>query len=242
MSKPHPRLFAPEMVRSILGGHKSQTRRLLLRHNSLVDGTVASKAAWEALDWSTVFMHLTAIDGAQQLVMLVWSKTGNTRHVVRPRVEVGDYFWGREAWRSLPRFDATKPVHIPMETGVWYEADRKPTGWEGWGKLRPSMFMPYWMCRLHLPVTEIRPQLLQDISERDCLEEGIERVDTIVDTHCAGGFHQEVHEDRFYVPGDESPHENGVEAYAALWDAINGQGKWAKNPLVWAYTFTRKAA
>lgn len=237
--KEHPRLFAPAMVRAILGGHKTQTRRLLLRHNSLIDGAKPTQAMWDALDWSTVFMHMTAINGVDQQVMLVWSKDGQTRHVVRPRVQPGDLFWGREAWRSLPQFDKTKPVHIPMETGAWYEADAKPTGWDGWGKLRPSMFMPRWMCRLELPVTEIRPQLLQNISEADVLAEGITCENVIVGNYYANGHH-EVTADRFFFGGgNEDGYEHADDAYMALWDAINGPGESDKNPLVWVYEFRK---
>jgi hypothetical protein len=93
--------------------------------------------------------------------------------------------------------------------------------WRAW---RPSIFMRRWMSRLTLDVTGIRVERLQDISEADALAEGITRV----------------RGDLFGVDGViPFEHHYPQDAYAALWESINGKGSWAANPWVWVVNFRR---
>jgi len=76
--------------------------------------------------------------------------------------------------------------------------------------------MPRRFSRITLELTAVRVERLQDISDGDCLAEGI----------------QELYN---RSSGQQSPRE----VYAALWDSINGHGSWSANPWVWALTLQR---
>ena len=76
---------------------------------------------------------------------------------------------------------------------------------------RPSIHMPRWASRITLEVTGVRVERLQDISEADAIAEGV-----YTDPACPA-----------------------YDAYAQLWDEINGLGSWEANPWVWVVGFHR---
>lgn len=79
-----------------------------------------------------------------------------------------------------------------------------------WGKKwKPSIFMPKKACRIKLEITNIRVERLNDISKADVIAEGIQ------------------------VPLNST----GIGMYAQLWEKINGEGSWDKNPWVWCISF-----
>ena len=84
-------------------------------------------------------------------------------------------------------------------------------------KLRPSISLPRWACRLRLEVKEVRCQLVQEISNVDALAEGINREDLKL---C---------------------HVTPTACYRKLWDSINAKRgfAWASNPWVWAVSLMR---
>jgi hypothetical protein len=105
-------------------------------------------------------------------------------------------------------------------------------------KKRVSIFMPRWASRLTLTVTDVRVERLQDCSHADAMAEGINCYTFYPsDDHplCDGYTH-------IYPDDKESVlHPSAKEAYAALWDSINGNRKgasWEANPWVVAISFT----
>ena len=98
------------------------------------------------------------------------------------------------------------------------------------GEWKNKLFMPESVARYFIEITAVRAERLQDISEEDCMKEGIEYV---LEAMPIG-----------YPFGVQFPFKNGFhsyttakEAYAALIDKINGKGTWEKNPFVWVYEF-----
>ena len=127
--------------------------------------------------------------------------------------KLGDRLWVREAWRTVECANNLPPRNIDPANRLWFEADAPHQ--PGFGKLRPSMFMPRWASRITLEITGVRVERLQQISVRDCIAEGI-------------------------VPGGiENP--DGIEKrdYQALWDTIKSPNAWAANPWVWVIEFKR---
>jgi hypothetical protein len=96
---------------------------------------------------------------------------------------------------------------------------------------RPSIHMPRWACRIVLKITDVRVELLQEISEKDCWSEGIEELDGYYGNAdiCATAK-------SIGVPMDDAR-----ATYAHLWDALNsGRGYgWKSNPWVWVIEFKR---
>ena len=87
-----------------------------------------------------------------------------------------------------------------------------------------KMFVKAELMPHRIRITRVRLQLLQDISDEDCLREGIFEEDTAIDT----GY-------SFY--GTQGNWETPREAYATLIDKISGKGTWERNPYVLAYDF-----
>lgn len=215
--KERPILFSAPMVRALLAGTKTQTRR------------VCKAAALHAL--SAVVEVSDPLERGQ---VYNGSHFGNEEGGVvfaSPYGGVGDRLWVREAWRSTGdggRCNSMPPRDMQPHH-VWYEADGLPPADECAGKLRPSMFMPRWASRLTLEVTEVRVERLQDISEADAVAEGIEQ---LASPHAGVTLYRD------YAPGHDST-VSPVHSYETLWNSINGPGAWAANPWVWAVSFRR---
>lgn len=90
------------------------------------------------------------------------------------------------------------------------------------GAWNNKLFMPESAARFFIEITAVRAERLQDISDEDCLKEGIFEV-------MGGALNMNNIDPIGYLqPSD---------AYAALIDKINGKGTWEKNPFVWVYDF-----
>lgn len=213
------------MVRALLAGTKTQTRRVAkdVRHPDL--GNVYSPGA------------------------LVLER--EPQHVIDrccPHGRPGDRLWVREAWKAHTTFDALPPRDIP-HSHVWYMAD---DGYKAESRYRQGMFMPRWASRILLEVTDVRIERLQDISEADARDEGITFRDYGRRCGHTGEGWAEVGECTAPVsthpqlPGwgvEPTSHQQCMHsaraAYASLWERINGPGSWAANPWVWAISFPR---
>lgn len=149
--KERPILFSAPMVRALLDGSKTQTRRVVkpqpphdLQHRS-VDAPDAFVAEGEHTWWAG-------------------NHTQGIYHSARcPYGQPGDRLWVREAWA---------PKAIDPECTV---AAYRATDDECKGPWTPSIHMPRWASRLDLEITGVRVERLQDISEADAIAEGIER-------------------------------------------------------------------
>lgn len=204
-----PIIFSAPMVRALLAGCKTQTRRVLkpqphpmaIRHEKV---------------------RLVAIAGD---VAAFESGDGTHDHVRIP-YSPGDRLWVREAWaHDAPDLDTARRG---IESGgvcygPYYRADAKPFDVASL-RWRSSIHMPRWASRMTLTVTAVRVQRLQDITEDDARAEGIE--DLSAPDHV-----------NFGVPGIVNA-QHPVRAFWLLWESIHGPGAWVLNPWVAAISFT----
>lgn len=204
-----PILFSAQMVKAILQGEKTQTRRVL-------------KAEWLSSAYS--FVHLKKSLGFPASEGFMWAGfvanySLSPCYLKCPYGMVGDQLWVREAYR-FGQAPADEPGQgIAMYTDGSHQChptlDPKRLTWCRAWKKRPSIHMPRWASRITLEITDIRVEKLQAISEEDARREGVASwSDTI------GGT--------VYKP-----------EFQTLWDQINaerGYG-WDKNPWVWAISF-----
>jgi len=210
--KERPTLFSAPMVRSILDGTKTQTRRVACKGMippQYITATEYEPGRWRLFDASP-------------------PPSSRNQYTLPPcpHGQPGDRLWVREAWRAPAAYDQVRPSELPKSTNIRYEADgyqRIGTATraalnEPWGKLRPSMFMPRWASRITLEVTGVRVERLQDISEADAQAEGVKN--------------------SLHMPGGRFANEN----FAHLWWSINGDGAWESNPWVWVVEFKRLEA
>ena len=96
----------------------------------------------------------------------------------------------------------------------------------GWNN---KMFVKPELMPNQIRITRLRLQRLQDISDEDCLKEGIYKGQCgSADTHFM---------DAYYYKGDIQPYCTPREAFAALIDKVSGKGTWESNPYVFVYEF-----
>lgn len=148
--KERPILFSGAMVRAILEGIKTQTRRIV----KPVLGPRADWTPWEGVGWKP--NGLMADIPSEAFSKMLYCPYG----------EVGDYLWVKETFQT-GEFACNEP------RGFVYRATE--LDWEtceGW-KWKPSIFMPRAASRISLEITGMQIERLQDITGEDCVAEGI---------------------------------------------------------------------
>jgi hypothetical protein len=231
--KEFPALFNGPMVRAILPGIKTMTRRPFALpddwhvHGPL--GTITSKHPKKG-KFGQFIRHNQPIDGDKWMLDIV----------VAPYGKVGDQIWVREnfqpifadGWDEGRNEETRDPVNY--ETGDGYNVSYTAT--EGIvefydsetdelsTRIWPSIHMPRWASRIQLEVTGVRVERLQDITDEDALAEGIIQ-------YQVGSLHV------FGVEDTKIEKLSPRAAFFALWDELYGRGVSDTNPYVWAYSF-----
>ena len=220
-----PILFSGPMVRAILAGTKTVTRREVTPSRSLVDGS--GVCAWPHLDFdgSEWVDQGPSPAGNPGPYLKVANVDGERRHRVYPRYQVGDLLWVKETHAS----NVQAGLH-PADAGIVYRAtDPDWSTMAGW-KWKPSIFMRRADSRITLRVTSVRVERVQDISEDDARAEGVSELP--LQEGAPGAW--------WRVPGTGmGPHHSARAAFKALWESINGAESWEANPFVWVVGFER---
>lgn len=228
-----PILFSAPMVRALLGGRKTQTRRAL---SSAAHLQIAS-----APDLPVSCLHVEG-EKVPRLTL------GRVITIHKLKAAVGDRLWVRERFLPDPPSDdpswddnvctyvewagcGSRISDVPpaLRASAYSIYAANPTWGEDSGMVwRPSIHMPRWASRLTLIVTDVRVERLQAISEADAVAEGCFK------GKASGRVF--ANEAAMHIGGDEWA--NARDWYADIWEAINGPGAWEANPWVAAYTFT----
>lgn len=93
-----------------------------------------------------------------------------------------------------------------------------------------KMYVAAYRMPHHIKITNIRVERLQDISDEDCLREGV-----YMDYDEHGGLYNTPYYD--YPNNKHDGFDTPREAFAALIDKVSGKGTWESNPMVWVYEF-----
>lgn len=222
--KERPILFNGAMVRAILSGQKTITRRLV-KGNQIPSPSKSDSPEhqWIAVvqdhpRWGFAAFGATEQECAAELAMYGGCPYGRKR----------DRLWVRETFIDLR---GTGVEHRPDPDGPLqryaYAADCRPGSHsdearKDFGlKYKPSIHMPRAACRILLEITDVRVERLQDISEEQALAEGIAKTQD-------GGFQVENGKHYFASP---------VDSFASLWSSVGGD--WQANPWVWVVEFKR---
>ena len=206
-----PILMNGAMVRAVLDGRKTQTRRAVKlppAPNHLGD--------WKA----DTFGGADSRGREHPEQPCIWhTRTGES--IACPFGAPTDRLWVRETWAQVPE---------QGDHALVYRAD----GQDDLFRWKPSIHMPRWASRLTLEITDVRVQRLQDISEADACAEGIEALTAPPDGNWGGPNRFTLREG--YV-NYNAP--TAIEVFGGLWNRINGAGAWEANPWVWALSFRR---
>lgn len=214
-----PILFSAPMVRALLDGRKTQTRRLLEPNSHIMSAhrVECIGGKWYACEFA------------------------DRRWPLRLPYAVGDRLWVREAWRFQLEYDDLKGSDLPqMRSLVEYDLEVRQHGSREAGRYRHARFMPRFASRLTLIVTDVRVQRLQDVSEGDALAEGLAALTKdrrlvkygIPDSEGLPGANDHGWP---WAAGRLTP----ILAYADLWDSLHNKAgtRWADNPWIVAVTF-----
>ncbi|NUT73570.1 hypothetical protein HNO86_00795 [Pseudomonas sp. C1C7] len=209
--KERPILFSAPMVRAILEGRKTVTRRPVKAAKAHADG----------------FLMLDHGKGWRPYNMFGDSEVdseGMEYPIACPYGKSGDRLWVRETCFINDFREAAVPVDERAECEIIYRADGIPD-WEGEEVLiswRPSIHMPRWASRILLEITDVRVERLQDISRADIRAEGLQCPPELASDDVSPNY-------RDWFPA----------AWRELWESINGADSWSANPWVWVVEFKR---
>jgi hypothetical protein len=154
--KENPVLFSGEMVKAILDGRKTQTRRIMKPQPDF------SQVRFNGRKWE-MYLGYPVGHGEPKC----------------PYGERGDVLWVRETWKTeeLPsgldgiRYradDSFRPIENTADAAdKWVQANHGGNGW------RSPRFMPRWASRINLIIKDIRFEPLQSITEADVIAEGV---------------------------------------------------------------------
>lgn len=219
-TRERPILFSDAMVRAILDGRKTQTRRM-----------VKPQPSWISEAWHWVCKKLDAgycHTRAEALMRLMLPHC--------PYGQPGHRLWVREAHALMLHADGER---------VHYRADGdNPVDWRG-NPLRwtPSIHMPRWASRILLEITGVRVERLQQITKKDALAEGVTQRGAHYSMDWSGvgkptGI-RNVDGTRALATEAYLGNDNAIGAFATYWENLSGPNSWNANPWVWVVEFKR---
>lgn len=237
--KERPILFSGEMVRAILEGRKTQTRREIkpqpkVIHALHTNASITTERIFRKGDqrihcpygqpgdrlWVREAFTLESDEDAGNLAF----KPVDGRPI--KHVEGNDFYGSHNL---IPHYKATDPEpSLCCESDTCRQCENNGEG-PHW---KPSIHMPRWASRLTLEITNVKVERLNDISEEDALAEGCFK------GPASGRVFNSFIEMR--LSGDQW--RNCRDWFADLWESINGTGSWEKNPWVWVIEFKRVSA
>jgi hypothetical protein len=141
-----PMLFSTDMVKAILNGTKTQTRRIVKYNKKIEEAQIGFSVFSDSDEFEVRGVHENGDYGIS---------------LFKKPINKGDIIWVRET------FGYSKEGKLHFAANVCSPKYDKPCN--GW---KPSLFMPKQACRLFLEVTNIRIENLQKISRGDCMSEG----------------------------------------------------------------------
>lgn len=188
------------LTQAVLNGRKTQTRRIAYMPNGFI--------IFDDKDF-----QLKKLDNGRALLTLCNNRFKTANYKIGDTIAIAQRYEDMAKDDDLFRLCSKKGIllgRIIFEKGF-----------------HNKMFVRADLMPHHIRITNIRVERLQDISEEDCLKEGIWRDDNV-------GLEGTTY---WYYGLANSSFRTAKEAYAALIDKISGKGTWESNPWVFVYDF-----
>lgn len=215
------------LTQAVLDGLKTMTRRQFY---------IPKNLQYLYMPDDTIRIYETQHNGD---IIKWYDPNGNVRMTFEPKYKIGEVVAIAQSYKDIDKyynaaFHRKTSIHgmtVDPLDGVshndirrWRHLTDSLANTHGWSN---KMFVKSDLMPHHIRITNIKVERLQDISDDDCLREGIEE-------HLKGvqyGFSSNIG----YI--GQYPFSNPREAFAALIDRISSKGIWGSNPYVWAYEF-----
>lgn len=218
--KERPILFSAPMVRALLAGTKTQTRRVMK------DQPPHQPEVWQG----SLNRAMT-----KPVMAAAWDADDGSHQCLCPYGVPGDRLWVREAFTKVD--GQTHPWIATDYRATYTHGDRLGDHLGVKRRWTPSIHMPREASRILLEIISVRVERLQEISEADAKVEGIDR-------QFDDGPWRDYLNDGYWFPGSTGTprlQSSPVLSYRSLWESINGPGSWDANPWVWVIEFKRVA-
>lgn len=204
------------LTQAVLEGRKTMTRRIVIYPSDL-----------EGI--KTVGYHIIRSPSGGTIDVSMYDITKRSMEVypIFPQYRIGEVIAIAQSYKDLG-YDPDALDRDPKDLGIRGFMQHN-AGWNN------KMFVKAYACKHHIKITDVKVEHLQDISDEDCLKEGVElntrqyECDRTRRYSVRGlGYWRAIGCTNFDTPRD---------AFSALIDKISGKGTWESNPLVWTYKF-----
>lgn len=203
------------LTQAVLDGRKTMTRRII-EIDECVRFPIIRFRPLE--NWEKKVVNPNYVFNGH--VYAVYNELDLLCHLVKPRYEIGEVVAIAQSYKDSG-YDPNSLDRHPKDLSI-RGLMKDSSGWNN------KMLVKSYACKHHIKITNVKIERLQDISDEDCLKEGI--------IHASTFLGQKIY---------HTPHVNGSylstnvaqEAFAVLIDKVSGKGTWESNPFVFAYEF-----
>lgn len=201
------------LTQAVLEGRKTMTRRIC-KYDRPDESWDIVFPVFESKDYDSEGNLISPLYGA-----FGWkNKDGDFTGWNNPLYKVGEVVAIAQSYKDI----GYNGEYSWVQDEIHYHRDRA-AGWDN------KMFVKADLMPHHIEITDIKVERLQDISDEDCLKEGI------VKGKC--GSESTHFMDAYYVPKEKQPYCTPRDAFEVLIDKVSGKGTWESNPFVFAYEF-----
>lgn len=204
-------LFTENLFHKVVSGEKTQTRRLVTPQPYYREEDGKTYAAFRSRDIEGGYLIPYHLPNGQLGVLY---DSIDYQKPLFPRYRIGEKIYLKEPYSHI--FLSRTQSYIEYKYKHEY-SDLDMIQWEN------KLFMHQRYARFYIKITNVRCERLQDISDADCVKEGI-TIDSAYDN--------DVRDEKILVASSHY-----IAAYANLIDEIYGKGTWESNPYVWVYDF-----
>lgn len=201
------------LTQAVLEGRKTMTRRAFY---------IPDKLAMEYfIDADKLVICETQYNGD----VIEWrDNNDNVLMTFRPKYEVGEVAAIAQSYKDSG-YDSNSLDRHPKDLSI-RGLMNDSAGWNN------KMFVKSYACKHHIKIINVKVERLQDISNEDCIKEGVYRLDS---ANGSGGIAYSFANasDKKHIGLYDTPRE----AFAALINKVSGKGTWERNPFVWVYEF-----